>query len=435
MKRRTFLKGLGLGLGATLLTPLVDRLVGEALGEGERRLNFVVLTDGNGWTHQSGGSRNSPTLDSPDLRSETEWELPTVLAPFAPFRDRVTICRPLRNVADTELHGNGWATLSAARGDKRSPGGRSLDRVIALETGLNDAFSSIALGVASRSGRLAPCVSSDGPRRPFPAIANPLTAHATLFGSGDNALDELSRRRSLLDGIMEDIQRTQRALAAPERARLDQILDSYRTIEQQLAARGRLLEGRPLPASPPEGVTDTLNADTIRAHAEVIANALTFGLTHVAHLSVLGFNDHNTGWGFLGYAGDAHENVAHVSGAYNRERSTEAYQAQLQFKAAELAHLYSLLDAVPTADSTLARDTVFLWVNSGGGKHHEGTGWHPLVLIGDAHGRLKAGHFLELADRPYINEAFLAIAQALGAQLDTFGDPDRCPGPLAALLT
>ncbi|MEO1268108.1 MAG: DUF1552 domain-containing protein [Myxococcota bacterium] len=435
MRRRTFLKGLGLGLGATLLSPLVERLVGVAMGNTMNRLNFVVLTDGNGWTHQSGGSRNSPTLDPYNFRSETDWELPEVLAPLAPWSQKVTICRPLRNTADTDLHGNGWGTLSGARGDKQSPGGRSIDRCVALDTGIDDAFPSIALGVATRSGRRAPCVSADGPRRPFPAIAHPQTAHATLFGTGDNALDDLARRRSLLDGVMEDIRRTQRALAAPERVRLEQILDSYRAIEQQLSSRSALLEGQPLPEAPSEEVNDTLNAATVRGHIGVMANALTFGLTHVAHLSLLGFNAHNVGWGFLGYGGDAHENVAHVSGSYNRDRSTEAYTAQIQFKAGELAHLYGLLDAIPNGDRTLAEDTVFLWVNSGGGKHHDGAAWHPLVLMGDAHGRLKCGHFLELDNRPYINEAFLAIVQALGVQTDTFGDPERCPGPLSALLT
>ena len=55
MDRRSFLR---LGAGATTalagaaLAPFVGRLVAEAQGRAEERVNLIVLTGGNGWGHQ-----------------------------------------------------------------------------------------------------------------------------------------------------------------------------------------------------------------------------------------------------------------------------------------------------------------------------------------------------------------------------------------------
>lgn len=430
MHRRRFLKTAGAIAATPVLAPLVARLVGEAHGAQDDRCNLVVLTDGNGWSHQSGG-RNAPTLDT-DVRDETDWDLPPVLARFAPFRDRVSILRHLYNPHDRNLHGNGWATLSVARGNGREPGGISLDRRVGLVLGGDDAFASIALGVATRPDRAPPCTSCDGPRAPFPAVADPLVAHRRLFG-GVDALAELDRRRSVLDGIVTDIDRTRARLAGPERVKLDQALTSYRAIERQLVARQAIFADR-APPDAPAGTDGTLAAATAEGHVGVIADAFRLGLTHVAHLSVLGFDAHNVGWGFLGFGGDAHENVAHVSGGYDRERSSSAYAAQLDYKAGLIARLYAQLDAAPAGDGTLADRTVFVWVNSGGGKHHEGARHHAMVLVGDAGGRLRTGRFAEHGGQHCISEAYLAIINALGVEADAFGDPAHCPGPLPGLL-
>lgn len=437
MKRRDFLRGVGLGAGSALLGPLLGGLVSEARGDmgAAERLKLVVMTDGNGWWHQS-GARNSPSLDT-RVGGEQDWDMPAVLAPLAPLRQRVTICRPLYNPHDANLHGNGWATLSVARGNGHAPGGVSLDRLVALETGLDDAFPSIALGVATREGARPLCVSSDGVRKPFPAIGSPYEAHARLFGGGMSAEEAeaaLSGEQSLLDGMVEDINRVRPKLAAPERVKLEQLLTSYRAMERQLGAQRAILELQGAPDAPASDLGATLKASVIEAHADVIAHALAFRLTRVAHLSILGFDAHNAGWGFLGFPGDAHEQVAHVSNGYNKDRSTQAYQAVIKFKAEQLKRIYDRLDAVAQGDSTMAQRTVFVWVNSGGGKHHEGAAWHPVVLIGDAGGKLNAGRYMEVSGRACISQAFLAVAQVMGVQKDVFGDPAHCPEPLPGLL-
>jgi predicted transcriptional regulator len=363
--------------------------------------------------------------------------MPEFIAPLATLKQHVTICRPLYNPHDKNLHGNGWATLSVQRGNGHSPGGVSLDRLVALETGLDDAFPSIALGVAHREGAAPPCVSADGPRRPFPAIASPYAAHARIFGAGASGADverALLQERSLLDGMVEDINRVRPKLAIPERVKLEQLLTSYRAMERQLVEQQRILSTVGAPDAPAANIGSTLRTAVVEAHVDVIAHALSFGLTHVAHLSILGFDAHNVGWDTLGFSGDAHEAVMHVARGYDRDRSTAAVQAILSFQAAQLARLYNKLDAINRGSSTLAKQTIFVWVNSGGGKHHEGADWHPILTIGSGNGKLVTDRYFEFGQRPCMSQAFLAIAQTMGVERDTFGDPAHCPGPLEALL-
>lgn len=404
INRRSLLRGLGLGAAAPLLSPLCHRLVREAYGHHPEHPSVVVVTDGNGWGHQ-GMARNSELLDTV-VRAERDWDLPDVLSAFQPFADEVTIARRFRNFGG--LHGSGWATLSGVQGGE-TPGGISFDRWLAQHLGEGDAFSSIALGVPVRRDRPPACTSADGAAQPFPAFGSPLTAHRALFGTGGS--EELAAERSLLDRMAQDIQRVRGNLAPWERQQLDQVLESYRALEVQLELRQAAFATRPPPAEPPD--LSSLGAEIVEAHADIIAAALSFGLTHVAHLSILGFDAHNVGWGFLGFPGDAHEQVAHKTRGYDTPRADAAYRAIIDFKARVIARMRHRLAEIPSANGSLADQSLFVWINSGGGKHHHGNNYHPIVTVGRAGGRVNAGRYLQL-DGPHISDIFLGWGKALG---------------------
>ena len=431
LSRRELARTLGLGGAAALLGPLVGRLVSRARGEAPTRRLLFVLTDGNGWNHQGGGDRDPALLDP----SRADG-LPAVLDPLAPLAEKVTVLRRLYNPHGRNLHGNGWATLSVAPSDHRHPGGVSIDRFVAREVGGDDPFPSVALGLSTRSDRAAVSTSADGPSRPFPAEASPARAFPRLFGaagSSEEALAALAEQRSVLDGLTDDVRRTESRLAGPERAKLEQMLGSLRDLEGQLAGRAAALMDRGVPGAPGESEAG-LRGETVRDHVEVAAHAYAYGLTRVVHLSIFGRDAHNVGWGFLGFPGDAHESVAHVGHGYDRDRSTEAYEAIIRFKAAEIAHLFGRLAAEEDGDGTLADRAVALWVNSGGGKHHEGTSHIPLVLVGDAGGALRGGGQLRYGGGEVcVSQVFLSVARAMGSRAEVFGDPEHCPGPLADL--
>jgi len=102
------------------------------------------------------------------------------------------------------------------------------------------------------------------------------------------------------------------------------------------------------------------------------------------------------------------------------------------YKAQQLLRLYQALDQVQMGDTTMAQNSVFVWLNSAGAKHHNGGNDHPIVTIGDAGGALATGQYLEIGKRP-IQDAFLTISQALGVGSDSFGDAEEAT-PVAEWL-
>jgi hypothetical protein len=87
-------------------------------------------------------------------------------------------------------------------------------------------------------------------------------------------------------------------------------------------------------------------------------------------------------------------------------------------------------------DGDVADLTTAIWVNSGGGKHHNGNDTHAVVIVGNAGGKLRAGQHLSFPWRKNsISQCFLAVAQALGSHATVFGDPDHCKGALPGLLS
>ncbi|MEL6547675.1 MAG: DUF1552 domain-containing protein [Myxococcota bacterium] len=229
--------------------------------------------------------------------------------------------------------------------------------------------------------------------------------------------------------------RERNRLVGPERIKMDQLLFSYESLANELRRKREIFDEREPPSAPDPSLNGGLNRAKVEGMVDLIANAFAFGLTHVAHLSIYGRDAHNAGWGFLGneHSGDAHEQVAHVSGGFNGTRSEATYRAQINFKAEMLARLYSKLDAIPVGDSTMAKQTVFAWVNSGGGKHHNGGRHSPIVTIGDGDGALQMGKYVEHGSGRSMNQAYYAISQALGVSGEGFGDPEHGGSVLSSL--
>src|SRR6185436_2340480 len=81
------------------------------------------------------------------------------------------------------------------------------------------------------------CLSWSSPTTPLPSEAHPRVVFDRLFGEGGNAAERraaLRRRASLLDSFMADVTRLKQRVGAPDRARVDQYLESIREIERQI---------------------------------------------------------------------------------------------------------------------------------------------------------------------------------------------------------
>ena len=436
--RRAFLASLGLGSGVLLLDLCRRSLVKEARGAaGPPQRRFVLFVNGNG-LHQE---RYRATV-----RSESDFDLPPSLAPLAPYKQDLLFVSPLYNPHNQEFHGNGWATLSMmpsvrTGGDEFGPfyaipSGVSLDRFLAREISADTPFSSINLGLLE-SNDFVPHVSSDGPGRAYPAERSPVRAYARLFGAllptpGIPTEKLLEQNRSLLDLVQGDIQRTMGRLAGPERAKLDQYLESIRALELRLGRLGgaqAACSGFAAPAARLHKLQASRGAvqpEVIQAHVELASNALQCGLTRVAAISIHGNSYALNHYEFLGDTRGHHQSC-HDD---NKETLTKIDA----FVASQVGALYGRLRAVPEGAGTVADSSLLLWVNTGGGTHHNGWNTHGAVLLGRAGGTLRTGRYLTYGPQEHsLGDLCVSVANAVGAPIQSFGDPTHCKGPLPGL--
>lgn len=438
IQRRALLKGGAFAIGASFLVPLTEGLIREARGITPNKKRLIVIAMGNG-LHEK--------RYTTEVRSATDWDLPESLAPLAPHRDDLTFLSKFYNPHGAVLHGNDDHTLTVAKplDPYQAVGGISFDRYVASKFGQDTAFSSIALTTNWFLGGAV--ISADGPGRPYPAEWNPVRAYETIFGpadpDGEPAEQRLARSNDVLDFLKEDIKTVRGQLAAPEREKMDQYLESVGTLQGQLKRiqETRAACARPdapvltAPAAQRDCVLTGTFADDSSAWTGLVDvgfESLKCGMTNVLSLALMTGAPH-TGGGDGGVPGTSnnHHDSCHVSD----DASILAFD---QYWFGHIARLVDKLKATDDGgDRTMFDNTMILVVNTGGGEHHTGTRKHPVLLIGSAGSSLKMGHRLQFEENERaLSDVFVTVSHALGIPTpdDVFGDPKICKGVIDGLI-
>jgi hypothetical protein len=425
--RRKFLAGLGLGAASPLLSSLAGSLLSEAWGQvaKARFQRLFVFVGSNGLLERF----TTPSA----VRGEKDFDLGPVYQPVAAHKARMTIIQPLFVPHSRDLHGSQTSTLTVMPSTQPSashfrgpPGGISIDRFIGKKIGAGDAFSSTAVGRGIS-------VSADGPNQTFPLILSPPKAFQTYFGGalpapgggteGGFVPDFIARDKSILDVLRADAGRLNARLASPERAKLDQYLESLRGLEKQISTRGAAQTSCQKPASP------TTDAPPLNQAIEQLID-LTFvkhrcNLTHVTYISFEGMEGPHIKYDWLNDPRNHHDDH-HAS-------DIPAVQRIATWKFSMMARLADQLAKAPEGNGTMLDTSLLVMLNTGGGMHHRGFDKHPAVLLGGPAG--SGGRYMKLPEGKHcLSEAYVAIANLVGAQTDKFGDPKYCPGPLPGLI-
>ena len=96
------------------------------------------------------------------------------------------------------------------------------------------------------------------------------------------------------------------------------------------------------------------------------------------------------------------------------------------------------MKAVPEGDGTLLDHSLVVWCNELSDGEVHSRRQLPYVLAGKCGGSVKTGRFLQYGPRvgepaPPHNDLLVAIAQAMGVEIETFGNPAYCNGVLRGL--
>lgn len=230
--RRRFLRG----LGAVVALPLLDAMVPlrglAATPKKPRRSVFVYIPNGvNGMAWQV-------------TKAGRDYDLSPSLAPLAKHREDFTIFSGLHHpngLGQAHVCADSW--LTGARIDAQS--GRkyensvSCDQLMAEVVGQETRFPSLELSISTGTGRpfgtntLA--FTRDGV--PLPAEDNPKHIFQRLFGNEPNGVAEqragLTRRRSVLDAVLDDAKSLRHSLSSSDNTKLDEYLHAVRNVEQR----------------------------------------------------------------------------------------------------------------------------------------------------------------------------------------------------------
>jgi Protein of unknown function (DUF1552) len=414
--RRKFLAGLGLGAASPLLPSISKLLVNEAFGQQPRK-RLILFVDSNGFLEQ---------FSKPTIRTATDFDLGPVYQSLAPFKNRMTVMHRFFNPHSPDTHGNQTSTLTVMpSADPKAPhfrgpaGGPSIDRYIAKKIGTGDAFSSTAVGRGIT-------VSADGPNQPFPLISSPSKAFGTYFGgalptgggsTGGFVNDFVSKDKSILDFLRADTTRLNARLAAPERAKLDQYLESLRSLEKQFATRAMAQTTCMKPATPMDGGLDV----NLTQLLDLTFVAHRCNLTHVTYFSFEGMEGPHIVYNWLQDPRNIHDD--------QHAGDIPILQRIATWKMSIIARMADALSKAPEGNGTMLDSSLLAYVNTGGGSHHRGTEKHPMFILG---GTPTGGRALDFpAGAHCVSEVYASIANMMGVPTDKFGDPKYCPGPLA----
>ena len=317
-------------------------------------------------------------------------------------------------------------------------GGITIDQEVAGVIGQDTPFSSIELGVDNFGGveHLRYVLSYKGEAQPLPVQSDPYEVFDRLFG--DLALDpeQLARLRaerlSVIDFLDRDLARIEGTVGQSDKHKVDAHLDAVRSIEQ------RLTNGLGASCTVPEiagGLNPSADADfpeVGRAQMDMIVAAMACGVTNVASL-MWGPAPYGSNFGWVpGVSGDANfHSLSHA--ASGDDGAQDQLQAIARWFTQQFAYLVQRLKDIPEGDGTMLDNCLVVWVTENSQSNNHSGNNMPYVTAGRAGGAIEPGRFLTYDSVPH-NQMLVSIGQAMGLDIEQFGDPQYGSGGLVGVV-
>jgi hypothetical protein len=271
------------------------------------------------------------------------------------------------------------------------------------------------------------------------------------------AAKALARRKSSLDFAIGEYASIKTRLSAADKLKLDQHAETLRALEQQLTigvgalcqAPDAALQTGVTNAGRSPGASMAERAAHVRLKSDVMSRLMVAALscdltrvglihlpTHYALGSVCGYQD-----GMYGTT-DAHDLVHRTSNptdaSWNDAAALGMHKAFHVEQSRLFANIVGYLKAIPRGDGgTLLDSTVVVMCGQLGAGDHS-LRRLPWILAGSANGYFRTGRYVNYPrgtnDRgPAHNDLFVTLANAMGVNITTFGEPSVCTGPLPGL--
>src|SRR5258707_104554 len=385
LNRRTFLKGAGVSIALPWLESA--GVGGQDSAKAEPPVRLAVLFAGNGFHGREWYARGEGKA----------MQLGKVLEPLEPVKEKMIFFRGLYN-----QHSGKGGIHPAQTGDLLTGvvleggggirSGISMDQLAAQKIGRETKVPSLVLGCEASISALhkgysmiySSHISWSSPTTPTPLELYPALAFDRLFrddvGKGD---------ASVLDLVLEDARDLSRRVSYTDRGKLDEYLASVREVEdriQRAGKQGRLQGWRPtldkpnLPR-PADGVPQDIDQH-MRLMCDILVLAFQTDTSRICTLKLN--NDHSSQrFPHLGIDYMIHHLLSHTDNA--------DWLKVNRFFTQQVAYIAGKLGKIQEGERTALDNTMLLYVSSMlQGSTHD-CSQLPVVLLGGAGGRIKAG--------------------------------------------
>ena len=352
----------------------------------------------------------------------TDFNLPPVLQPLAPYRSSMLFINSVANIAAT-IGGNGdhargtgaLLTCTTAAANATPTCSISVDQIIANTIGGAYPIASMQVGTdaSNLSGECdlnysctyTSVLAWKDTQTPLPNLTSASAMFRRMFGgSGATSPQALGQRNSMLDYASQDIALLNRGLQASDQQKLDEYLTGLRALEKQINFSTSCSAG----GAP---VDSAIYGNHVQQMLDTLVLGLKCNITPVVTF-MLGNGQSNRTFSFLNYNGqplsNGHHSLTHNGNdvdTYNQLALLEAWEMQ------QFAYLIGKLQSTPDTSGTLYDNTVLMLSSElGHGEDHNHTNL-PVILAGGANTKtvFTPGRYLQQPSNTPIANMFVSL--------------------------
>jgi hypothetical protein len=428
LHRRRFLQTFGLSAAAM---PFLVGLPSLGLAAPARpRQRLIVMFSPNG------------TIPSAFWPEETgrDFQLKEILSPLEAYRDRLLVLHGVSNKVkgDGDNHMRGMSCLLTGaelfpgniQGGSHTPAGWASG--ISIDQEIKNFFQSreetrtrfgsleFGIGVTDRADPWTR-MSYAGPNKPVAPISDPYQMYQKLYGQ----LKDKESLESILDDVRADLRKVRKLISSEDRRMLEEHETLVRQMEKDVAEAGR----QKLRVGPPafeEGVAD--QNDNVprlsRMQVDLLVNSFVNDMARVATLQYTkSVGSARMNWLEIkdGHHGLSHELDSNTDAVDKLTRINKWFCGELHYLVEKLANTPE-----PGGSGRMLDHTLIVWTNELGKGNSHTLDNIPFVLIGGGFG-FDMGRSLKLNKVPH-NRLHLALAHAVGHNIETFGKASLCEG-------
>ncbi|MBT7876310.1 MAG: DUF1552 domain-containing protein [Verrucomicrobia bacterium] len=408
--RRSFLKG----VGVSLALPFMDSLASASEStKPPVRLAFMYMPHGvimdQFWPKSHEAFLNSP---------------PPIIQSLKPIMDQCLMMKGISGVPIAPFNGaphalelSTWLTGRLPEADSRDRINISIsaDQIMANYVGAQTLLPSLELATMPQTwkenqeglheGYYNHC-SYRSPTQPVPAETDPRNVLNRLFGkrgkdgraSQTNPLD-----RKMLDRVLGGARDLRRTLAKGDQLKLDEYLDSVRSVERHIAAietrqqeaalekngvrpsKRHATDSAPIEVRIPEG---DKRSEYMKVMCDLTILAFQTDTTRVS--TYVGSRPNGASYPELGFS-NQHHSQTHYGSDQEKIRKVAAIN---KFNVDQYAYMVKKMHALKEGDGTLLDNSIMMWGSGleNGNKHKRDN--LPFVIAGKGGGSINTGRFL-----------------------------------------